>query len=351
MQGVTEGVTGGYWRVAGVTGRCCSLGCLCVSRNVPPGIPRTLNSPCVTMVHPVPPSCVSLRCPQRCSYVPYWCTCMPGNVPSGVPGCLSSPSVSPWTSHKMSLSPCIPSWMFPVLRVCPLCDPRVSPHPPCRFFPLDIPTAVPMSFTGAWAFPWLSLHPHAMCLCALAVPPWVVPVFLHNVPILSWLPLDILMSPFSPRTMPVTLELRLLLLALALRGEAVSPATSTPEPPSETCGAALADVLRRLRELEGHVQALRGHCGDTGGPQAGTGNTGKPQAGTGEHKVIGRVTGGVIWGDHWGGWWRSLGESFGGSLGKLLGDHWGVGGMVIGDILGGSLGWSLEGSLGWSLGW
>ncbi|XP_063275558.1 LOW QUALITY PROTEIN: tenascin-X-like [Prinia subflava] len=81
--------------------------------------------------------------------------------------------------------------------------------------------------------------------------------------------------------MPVTLELRLLLLALALRGEAVSPAvspsvspaTSPPEPPSETCGAALADVLRRLRELEGHVQALRGHCGDTGGPQAGTGRS------------------------------------------------------------------------------
>ncbi|XP_066063935.1 tenascin-X-like isoform X4 [Chamaea fasciata] len=77
--------------------------------------------------------------------------------------------------------------------------------------------------------------------------------------------------------MPVTLELRLLLLALALRGEAVSPslspATSPPESPSETCGAALADVLRRLRELEGHVQALRGHCGDTGGPQAGTGRS------------------------------------------------------------------------------
>ncbi|XP_064256751.1 tenascin-X-like isoform X4 [Passer domesticus] len=85
--------------------------------------------------------------------------------------------------------------------------------------------------------------------------------------------------------MPVTLELRLLLLALALRGEAVSasvsppespsvsPATSPPESPSEPCGAALADVLRRLRELEGHVQALRGHCGDKGGPQAGTGRS------------------------------------------------------------------------------
>ncbi|RLV63226.1 hypothetical protein DV515_00018486 [Chloebia gouldiae] len=87
------------------------------------------------------------------------------------------------------------------------------------------------------------------------------------------------MSPY--RTMPVTLELRLLLLALALQGEAVSPsvspATSPPESPSpsETCGAALADVLRRLRELEGHVQALKGHCGDTGGPQAGTGNRGQ----------------------------------------------------------------------------
>ncbi|XP_016160859.1 PREDICTED: LOW QUALITY PROTEIN: tenascin-X-like [Ficedula albicollis] len=136
--------------------------------------------------------------------------------------------------------------------------------------------------------PWMSLHPHAMCLCVLAVPtgvpvsphvlPTAVPVFLHNVPVPPWLPLGIPMSPFSPRTMPVTLELRLLLLALALRGEAVSPsvspsvspAASPPEPPSETCGAALADVLRRLRELEGHVQALRGHCGDTGGPQAGT---------------------------------------------------------------------------------
>ncbi|XP_039428326.1 tenascin-like [Corvus cornix cornix] len=81
--------------------------------------------------------------------------------------------------------------------------------------------------------------------------------------------------------MPVTLELRLLLLALALRGEAaspsvspsVSPAMSPPESPSDTCGAALADVLRRLQELEGHVQALRGHCGDTGGPQAGTGRS------------------------------------------------------------------------------
>ncbi|KAM4883411.1 tenascin-X-like [Sylvia borin] len=77
--------------------------------------------------------------------------------------------------------------------------------------------------------------------------------------------------------MPVTLELRLLLLALALRGEAVSPsvspAASPPESSSETCGAALADVLRRLRELEGHVQALRGHCGDTAGPQAGTGRS------------------------------------------------------------------------------
>lgn len=212
-----------------------------------------------------------------------------------------------------------------MLHVYPLCDPRVSPHPPRGFFPLDIPTAVPMSFIGACASPWMSLHPHAMCLCALAVPtcacvpPWVVPVFLHNIPVPSWLPLDILMSPFSPRTMPVTLELRLLLLALALRGEAVSPsvspATSPPEPPSETCGAALADVLRRLRELEGHVQALRGHCGDTGGPQAGTGNTGKLRAGTGEHKVIGRVTGGVIWG--------VIGEVGGGHWGNHLGGHWG----------------------------
>lgn len=86
------------------------------------------------------------------------------------------------------------------------------------------------------------------------------------------------LCPLFSRTMLVTLELWLLLLALALQGEAVSPsvspATSPPESPSETCGAALADVLRRLRELEGHVQALRGHCGDTGGPQAGTGNRG-----------------------------------------------------------------------------
>ncbi|RMB88346.1 hypothetical protein DUI87_35278 [Hirundo rustica rustica] len=80
-----------------------------------------------------------------------------------------------------------------------------------------------------------------------------------------------LCPPLVRVTMPVTLELRLLLLALALRGEAVSPPLSpAPEYPSETCGAALADVLRRLRELEGHVKALRGHCGDTGGPQAGT---------------------------------------------------------------------------------
>lgn len=144
----------------------------------------------------------------------------------------------------------------------------------------------------------MSLHLHAMCLCALAVPigvpvspptcacvspmggclPTVVPVSLHNVRDPLWLPLGIPIPLFSPRTMPVTLELWLLLLALALRGEAVSPsvspATSPPESPSETCGAALADVLRRLRELEGHVQALRGHCGDTGGPQAGTGNRG-----------------------------------------------------------------------------
>ncbi|XP_041330147.1 tenascin-X-like, partial [Pyrgilauda ruficollis] len=83
--------------------------------------------------------------------------------------------------------------------------------------------------------------------------------------------------PVSLRTMPVTLELRLLLLALALRGEAVSPSVSPSVSPAtsppESCGAALADVLRRLRELEGHVQALRGHCGDKGRPQAGTGRS------------------------------------------------------------------------------
>lgn len=116
LLGVTEGVTGGYWRVAGVTGRCCGLTCLCVSRNVPPGIPRPLNSPCVAMGHPVPPSCVSL-CP---SGVPRDVPMSPtaAHVSLGMsavasPGCLSSPPVSPWVSHKMSLFPCIPPMDVP----------------------------------------------------------------------------------------------------------------------------------------------------------------------------------------------------------------------------------------------
>lgn len=150
---------------------------------------------------------------------------------------------------------------------------------------MNVPVDVPASSCHVPVYPSC---PHRCPCCPpptyACVPPWVSP---HCCPCVSP---QCLCSPvaayrypqvplFSPRTMPVTLELRLLLLALALRGEAVSPsvspAASPPESPSETCGAALADVLRRLRELEGHVQALRGHCGDTGGPQAGTGNRGQ----------------------------------------------------------------------------
>ncbi|XP_072776655.1 tenascin-X isoform X10 [Taeniopygia guttata] len=195
-------------------------------------------------------------------------------------------------SSKMSLSPCTPPWVFPVLRVCPLSVPRVSPHPPRGLFLLDIPTTmsrcplfplfVPVCPRGC---------PHG-CPCILmpvpVSPQRVPPRVSSRCPCVSPCPRSLVVASgcphvplLSPRTMPMSLELRLLLLALALRGEAVSPsvspsvspATSPPESPSETCGAALSDVLRRLRELEGHVQALRGHCGDTGGPQAGTGRS------------------------------------------------------------------------------
>lgn len=275
------------------------------------------RAPHVLMTVPVLPW-VSLCPPHVCHYIaqvsPEMFLCPPtgahvslGMSPVVYPVCLGVPRVSPMC---VSLSPLCHRGYLPRCpsppasphgcSLCFLCDPRVSPHPPRGLFPLDVPTTVPMSFIGAcvspWMSPWMSLRLHAMCLCALAVPigvpvspptcacapPWVCvsPLLSICLSTMSVIPCGFLwVSPFplfSPRTMPGTLELWLLLLALALRGEAVSPsvspATSPPESPSETCGAALADVLRRLRELEGHVQALRGHCGDAGGPQAGTGN-------------------------------------------------------------------------------
>lgn len=210
----------------GVIGRCSGLVYLRISRNVPHmSLMSSQLSLCCHGSPCAPLMCVttSLRCPQRCSCVPYWCTCIPGDVPRGVPcvsgcpwgvpyGCLSSLSLSSWVSPKMSLSPCIPPWVFPVVTCASCVTPGCLHILPMGCFPWMSPQ---LSLCPLLMSPRMSLHLHIVCLCALAVPigvpvspppctcvplmsgclPTVVPVSLHNVRDPLWLPLGIPMSP------------------------------------------------------------------------------------------------------------------------------------------------------------
>lgn len=132
--------------------------CICVSPGMSPTCPSCPhNCPCVAVGLPVPPSCVSLRrsgVPRDVPVSPTGAHVSLGMSPEVYPVCLGVPGVSPMGVSLPSLChrgylprcPCPPASPHGC-SLCFLCDPRVSPHPPHGLFPLDVPTAVPMSFT------------------------------------------------------------------------------------------------------------------------------------------------------------------------------------------------------------